>query len=480
MEKRRRIAASIATSPRYTPPTCRVLNGNGYFLYGKESIPMLPWQIVDLEGNPYYAFLPANEIPKTEEKSQLNSKPPPPDMLDVVVDDTEEAIVVTSDNDMTYTDSLGNFYTMKIKDETTKDGPFVDENEFDNDVYTCEDCNICFPVLQMLKQHRRTMHMEKMPRYKCKLCPKICRSSIAFRMHMNLEHNKEQNTDEQNTDEQNTDEQNIDEQNTISVEKQSEIYRCDFCNYETINKSTFKSHINRKHSALLRSNKRKGAAEPEEYTCDGCSFKCQSKRRLKEHLERKHLSEYKYSCEYCSKKFKVRSDMRLHVRFKHKEGPLVCDVCGKTCSNSNSLYVHQKWAHFKPKYECKICKRRMVTQKNLDQHILLQHKCKESFVCEECGKSFSENHRLKQHMMTHTGDRPFDCHICNKAFSRRTAYRQHLLIHTGKRPYVCDICGKSFTQKPGLICHRKSHPGVHPPLPVVYIDHILNDFMKNK
>jgi len=83
-------------------------------------------------------------------------------------------------------------------------------------------------------------------------------------------------------------------------------------------------------------------------------------------------------------------------------------------------------------------------------------------------------------MMTHTGDRPYDCHICGKAFARRTAFRQHLLIHTGKRPYICDICGKAFTQKPGLICHRKSHPGEHPPLPVVHIDHILNDFMKKE
>ncbi|XP_014471773.1 PREDICTED: zinc finger protein 852-like isoform X3 [Dinoponera quadriceps] len=491
-------------------PKTGVINGNGYFLYGKESIRMMPWQIVDLAGHPYYAFLPANQIPKTEEEILCDSKQlvSTDEHLSGVVNDNNDddddamnvSVITPNDNDdnMTYTDMLGNVYTIKIKQESespVKKELDEDENDDDDDskVYNCDQCNICFPLLQMLKKHRRTVHQKRAPRYKCKVCLKIYRSMVAFKMHVNLVHQSEQDADERNADEENADERNVEEQNAVQqnadeqnptgAEQQLTIYRCNLCDYESSNKSTFYSHINRKHSAIL-SGKRKGVrmrfAKPEMYTCDACGFRCQSRRRLKEHIERKHESEYKYSCEHCGKKFKVKGDMRLHVRFKHKESPIVCDVCGKTCSNSNSLYVHQKWAHFKPKYECEICKRRMVTQENLDQHILLQHERKENYVCEECGKSFSENHRLKQHMMTHTGDRPYDCHVCGKSFTRRTAYRQHLLIHTGKRPYVCDICGKAFTQKPGLICHRKSHPGVHPPLPVVHIEHILNDFMKNK
>lgn len=414
----------------------RVVNGNGHFLYGKESIPMQPWKVVDFEGCLYYAFLPINHTSKMIEETRHDRKRDD-EMLKINIDNAENTFAITSDN-VSYvsTDTLNNFYGIKVENETVVSMDEVvisDEdqsyNEEDSKVYACDECNICFPVMQMLKYHRDAIH----------------------------------------------------EQDDKNVENVT--YSCNFCSYESTNKSTFNSHISRKHSTkrvIRRRSKLGTVIKPQEYSCDICGFKCPSRRRLKEHLDRKHGSEYKYDCEYCGKKFKVKSDMRLHVRFKHKESPIICDVCGKTCSNSNSLYVHQKWAHFKPKYECEICKRRMVTQENLDQHILLQHERRESFVCEECGKSFSENHRLKQHMMTHTGDRPYDCHICGKAFARRTAYRQHLLIHTGKRPYICDICGKAFTQKPGLICHRKSHPGVHPPLPVVHIDHILNDFMKKE
>ncbi|XP_043802021.1 uncharacterized protein LOC122719867 [Apis laboriosa] len=436
-------------------PKSGILNGDGRFIYGKESIPMQPWQIVDVEGCLYYAFLPTNQTPKLAERERTVAKS---------ADDSprnsegEETFVIPAEDETGDSDLC----PIKIKKEDIDDVSSSNEDNYDDAKgYACEECNICFPVMQMLKRHRNAVH-EQAQRYKCKVCFKICRSLVAFKMHVALEHK--------------TEEEEVKDSESLT-------YACNYCNYESTNKSTLHSHISRKHSTK-RIGRRKSSyrytSEPEEYSCDVCEFKCQNRRRLKEHLERKHASEYKYDCEYCGKKFKVKGDMRLHVRFKHKEGPIVCDVCGKTCSNSNSLYVHQKWAHFKPKYECEICKRRMVTQENLDQHILLQHERRESFVCEECGKSFTENHRLKQHMMTHTGDRPYDCHICGKAFARRTAYRQHLLIHTGKRPYICDICGKTFTQKPGLICHRKSHPGVHPPLPVVHIEHILSDFMKKE
>lgn len=415
---------------------------------------MQPWQVVDLEGRLYYAFLPVNQTPKMLETSQHDQKQNM-NTWSTDVDGNKDFMFTKVEDDKTHEDE----FLVKIENENSmlmneaeedvlkNEEIYVEEEE--SNIFSCEKCNIYFPIMKMLQKHLDTVHKNG----------------------QNEEQDEEQDDEQDN--EQDDDEKNV-------------IYRCEFCSFESNNKSTFSSHVSRKHPRdhvlMRRGQKRKkiASSKSDECLCDVCDFRCQSRRRLQEHIDRKHGSEYKYSCEYCGKRFKVKGDMRLHIRFKHKESPIICDVCGKTCSNSNSLYVHQKWAHFKPKYECPICHRRMVSQENLDQHILLQHERRECFVCEECGKSFTENHRLKQHMMIHTGDRPHPCHICGKAFARRTAYRQHLLLHTGARPYICDICGKAFTQKPGLICHRKSHPGVHPPLPVVYIDHIINDFMKKE
>ncbi|XP_076389676.1 uncharacterized protein LOC100882515 isoform X1 [Megachile rotundata] len=254
----------------------------------------------------------------------------------------------------------------------------------------------------------------------------------------------------------------------------AEVYFCNECPFKTNKKSSLYSHRKRKHRPPKPLTE---DGQPQLFYCAQCDYKNKNKYELRVHVARKHTNDFKFSCEICGKKFKVKGDLTNHIRFSHKEQPVMCDVCGKTCPNSNSLYVHQKFAHYKAQYECHLCKRRMVTQENLNEHLIKQHENRKAVMCEECGKTFSRNSRLKVHMRVHTGDKPYNCTICSKSFARRTAMKQHLLIHTGVRPYVCDICGKAFTQKPGLISHRKSHPGSHPPLPRIFIDHILQDVM---
>jgi hypothetical protein len=242
-------------------------------------------------------------------------------------------------------------------------------------------------------------------------------------------------------------------------------YFCNECDFSAKRKGSLYLHIQRRHKSA--NDLKQSQARPNFYSCDQCDYTNKNKYEMKVHVIRKHTNEYNHECETCGKKYKIRGDLTNHIRFQHREQPIICDVCGKTCGNSNSLYVH-------------LCHRRMVSQANLDDHILKQHEQREDAVCEECGKTFSRQSRLKIHMRIHSGVKPHSCKICAKAFSRKTALRQHLLIHTGQRPYVCDICGKAFTQKPGLISHRKSHPGLHPPLPRVTIDHVLSELLTDE
>ena len=82
----------------------------------------------------------------------------------------------------------------------------------------------------------------------------------------------------------------------------------------------------------------------------------------------------------------------------------------------------------------------------------------DTIQCPECNKNFKEKHKLKRHMMVHTGEKPFPCYMCGKKFSLEYNLRTHYRIHTGEKPFLCEYpqCGKSFTQSGNLKTHAKS------------------------
>ncbi|XP_011502141.1 PREDICTED: zinc finger protein 845-like [Ceratosolen solmsi marchali] len=487
-------------------------SGRGLFIFERESLVMRKWQILEFDGNPYYAFVPEdNDVPIEEDSI--------PELSDDVTFVLDEQLTDNEVEDDRRLEDEGKSDDLSVKACSAEASNEADEDFSDEQsLQTSELMNVkpvivngklqsqndnekSYGDLYQVKVEAGVVTLEKLdvenlnvnqqqstavvdeakldkavadghdvtndegreeaemeldvgkrgpgtPALKCKACSETFESTMAFRRHVAWTHKKK-----------------------VCIQENG-AYICSVCDYRSLKKSLFAAHLQRKHETWSRKRQNSTNAFP----CGACGFVCRSKHSLQSHFIRKHTDDYEHQCKFCPKKFKVKGDLTNHVRFHHKEKPVNCDVCGKLCLNSGSLYVHQKWAHYKPKFECMICKRRMVTQENLDQHMIMQHEKREKIVCAECGKTFSKKDSFKRHMAVHTGNKPYVCIICNKPFARRSQLRQHLLIHTGKRPFVCDICGKAFTQKPGLICHRKTHPGTHPPLPVMPIGDIVKEF----
>lgn len=61
---------------------------------------------------------------------------------------------------------------------------------------------------------------------------------------------------------------------------------------------------------------------------------------------------------------------------------------------------------------------------------------KKKVVCHSCGKEFNKNFDYRQHLRTHTGEKPFMCIVCGQAFAQKSNVKKHLLTHLVWNPQL--------------------------------------------
>ena len=157
----------------------------------------------------------------------------------------------------------------------------------------------------------------------------------------------------------------------------------------------------------------------ESATCLQCGKICKTITLLSRHVADAHETQ---PCPVCAEPI-TKIMKNRHFEAKHA-GSFPCTTCGKKCHSKDLLRRHIADTH--EVIPCTICGE-MIPKRRMAMHYHVKHTANDDkkFKCKFCGKGFVSNRKLKDHMNTHTGEKPYLCKWCGHASADKSNHRKH-------------------------------------------------------
>ncbi|KAB0800495.1 hypothetical protein PPYR_06235 [Photinus pyralis] len=199
-----------------------------------------------------------------------------------------------------------------------------------------------------------------------------------------------------------------------------------------------------------------GFKKEQSYGCDKCTDIFTTESQLNEHLE-SHTPKI-FVCKVCNKTSTKES---LHLKHINEKQSL-CNVCGKVFCQVSRMKEHLLTHSLERPFECSTCHKSFAKSYSLKLH-QKTHSGVYSYICSACGKTYTTQSNLKTHIKsTHTKEKPHACTSCDMTFVHPRHLRIHMRKHTGEKPYTCAVCKKSFAKNIHLTVHLRTHTGEKP------------------
>ncbi|XP_037338505.2 zinc finger protein 131 [Pungitius pungitius] len=183
-----------------------------------------------------------------------------------------------------------------------------------------------------------------------------------------------------------------------------------------------------------------------------------------------------FRCNKCDRSFKLYYHLKQHLKthLGSLEKPHVCNYCGKAYTREGALKQHVTTFHFdaeelslnqKPQkrvHVCEYCKKHFDHFGHFKEH-LRKHTGEKPYECSDCHERFARNSTLKCHMAACQNGagakkgrkKLYECQVCSSVFNSWDQFKDHLVSHTGDKPNHCTMCDLWFTHPKDLKAHLK-------------------------
>ncbi|XP_063406813.1 zinc finger protein 91-like [Mytilus trossulus] len=343
----------------------------------------------------------------------------------------------------------------------------------------CEKCSEIFETMKDFRVHEVIVH--GLP---CKYCGEKFLHLVSLKKHGVRDH--PEHFDEFEEMKATSKAWILDEDENENTEDEN--YKCDNCDFSTRKLNILTVHVMEVHpevqhhcptcgysfrsqySVDLHTSKHHGEAEKKKPVCIFCSKKFLRKRFLRIHQFKAHgilhpdVKQYKCDAEGCIKIAYTATELRQHKRNHTAEKRFPCQQCNFVCAHRHRLLRHVRTVHLQLKPAlCESCGKSFTTEQHMKEHIRRYHtndyyelQC--DYCSFQCGvRNQLQTHVWNQHQMKMAGDsrQYYQCDRCPYQTPLKCKFNNHMNGHNNIRNYVCDQCDSRFVTSSTLRTHKQ-------------------------